>query len=63
MRGKVDDLIAGLVGFVSALGPVQKYVSLNRIIKKVYKFIDKGDCQVEYNSPYTFTHTILSYLF
>lgn len=23
VRGKVDDLIAGLVGFVSALGPVQ----------------------------------------
>lgn len=26
VRGKVDDLIAGFVGFVSALGPVQNYL-------------------------------------
>lgn len=41
MRGKVDDLIAGLVGFVSALGPVQEYVSLNRIIKKCTNLLTK----------------------
>lgn len=41
MRGKVDDLIAGLVGFVSALGPVQECISLNRIIKKCTNLLTK----------------------